>query len=77
VIPQERLYGGEERTRYHEEVAIENANHVEEGIEAGYHLAGLDSGDVHLRETEASSEFRLGPATLVPGLDQFAAKRVG
>ena len=36
-------------------------------------LAGLDSGYVHLRETETPSEFRLGPAALVPGLDQLAA----
>jgi hypothetical protein len=72
VVPQECLHGGDERARYHEEVAIENANHVEEGIEAGYDLAGLDSGYVHLRETEASSEFRLRPGALVPGFDQFA-----
>src|ERR1700689_1234120 len=70
MIADERLHDGDEGTRDHEEVVIENADQLQKGVVSRHDLAGLDAGDVRLGEPDAVGQVSLGPATLPAGLLQ-------
>ena len=50
MIADERLHDRDEGARDHEKIAVEDADEFEEGVVARHDLAGLDAGDVHLRQ---------------------------
>src|SRR5437870_12852994 len=69
MITDERLDGRNKGAADHEEVAVEDADKFAEGVVARHDLAGLDAGDVHLRQ----------PATAchLPPAPSAAGRRVG
>ena len=62
MIPNQRLHGRHKRPRNHQQVAVEYADQVEQSIEPRHDLAGLDPGNVHLRQAQTLPEFGLTPA---------------
>src|SRR5438445_9068125 len=71
MIADERLHGGHERARDHQEVIVEHTHKVQKSVEAWHDLAGLDSGDMHLRQSRGPSQPGLAPAALCPLLFQL------
>ena len=74
MIADEREHGWNQGARDHEEVAVEDADELEECVVAWHNLAGLDARDVHLRQTEAASQLPLAPAPPEPRLLQLPAQ---
>src|SRR5580704_6629885 len=73
MIADERLHGRNEGARNHEEVMVEDAHEFEQRVVARHDLAGLDAGDVHLRQAEAASQLPLAPLARDPRLLQSDA----
>jgi len=55
MVSNESLDGGHQSARNGQKVPIENPYQIEERIESRHDLAGLDAGDVHLRQAQTSS----------------------
>jgi hypothetical protein len=72
MIAHERLHGGHERMRNHQQVVLEHAREVEKRLATRHDLAGLDAAEVHLRQPAA--QFGLAPAALSVRLFQFDAQ---
>src|SRR5215469_15010749 len=73
VIADERLYDWDEGAGHHEEVAVKDANEIEDSVIARDDLPRLDSRDVGLWQAETAAQVPLAPAAADPGLLQVAA----
>lgn len=62
------MHDGDEGTRDHEEVVIENADQLQKGVVSRHDLAGLDAGNMRLSEPDAAGQVSLGPAALLAGI---------
>src|ERR1039458_8224227 len=77
MIANESLKGGHERAGDHQEVIVEHTHQIQESVIAGHDLAGLDAGDMHLRQAGAPTQLGLAPAVFAPRLFQFLAHVCG
>ena len=77
MIADESLQGGYERARDHQEVMVEHTHQIQESVEAWHDFAGLDAGDMHLRQAGAPTQLGLAPAAFAPRLFQLVAHVCG
>lgn len=77
LVANDGLDGGDESARHEEEVVVEDADEVEEGIETRGDLAVFDSGDMDLREADTAAEFELAPTAGVASGDEGEAEVCG
>jgi hypothetical protein len=62
----EGLHGRHERTRDEQQIQAENADEVEQCVEAGHDFPGFDRGDMRLRQADLRAELPLPPTPLCP-----------
>src|ERR1035437_5177736 len=77
MIADESLKGGHERARDHQKVIVVHAHQVQESVIAWHDFAGLDAGDMHLRQAGAPAQLGLAPAVFAPRLFQLVAHVCG